>query len=272
MSLVLGLLLIIPLVWLWYRLANKRKFELAEKVPGPTPLPLFGNLLLYLNKTPEDILNILEGFTKQFGSFYRVWIGPLKVAFFISDPKDVEVLLSSNRVLKKNNLYNQLIPWLGTGLLIADGKKWHSRRKIITPTFHFKILEQFLETFNRKGLKLVSLIREKVASDQGQVIDVYPFINSCTLDIICETAMGIELNSMDQQNSKYVEAVVRVSEIAALRFVKVWMRPEIIFRVFYRELKRDFYSCIGVMHEFTNGIIKQRRKKLIDSKGGFSST
>lgn len=252
------ILLGLPLLWMWYRLANRRLLELAAKFPGPKTVPLFGNMLLYLDKKPEDILQIFQNTKNTYGNFYRIWVGPFRCAFFLFDPKDVEVLLTSNRVLKKNDLYNHLIPWLGTGLLIADGKKWHSRRKIITPAFHFKILEQFLETFNRKGAKMVQMIQQKVGKE-GRVIDIYPFINSCTLDIICETAMGIELNAMDKQNTNYVEAVVRISEIAAQRFVQVWMRPELMFRVFYPGLKKEFDDCVRVLHNFTKGIIEERK-------------
>lgn len=263
---IIGLAL--PLVYIWYHIVNRRKLELSEMIPGPKTVPVLGNLLNYLNKTPEDILPLLQGYHKKFGATYRIWVGPFHCAFFLSDAKDVEVLLSSNRVLKKNNLYETLIPWLGTGLLIADGKKWHSRRKIITPTFHFSILEQFLETFDKNGFKLIEKIKDKVKVGEGQVVDVYPFINACTLDIICETAMGIELNSMDEKNSDYVKAVVRISEIAALRFVKVWMRSDLVFSLFYKELKKDHDDCIKLMHTFTNNIIRQRRDKLMTSSSG----
>lgn len=142
---------VIPLLWLWYQLANRRKYDLSAKIPGPKTFPLVGNLFLLINKTPGDILGLFADCKAQFGRSFRIWFGPFNVSFYLCDPKDVEVVLSSNSLLKKNTLYDFILPWLGTGLLISDGRKWHARRKIITPTFHFKILEQFVETFHEKS-------------------------------------------------------------------------------------------------------------------------
>jgi cytochrome P450 family 4 len=53
---------------------------------------------------------------------------------------------------------------------------------MITPTFHFKILENFLEVFSEKSEILVRKLQKEVGSHS---FDIYPYINSCTLDIIC---------------------------------------------------------------------------------------
>ena len=52
---------------------------------------------------------------------------------------------------------------------------------MLTPTFHFKILEDFLHVFNEQSAVLVGKLHEKV----GQQIDIFPFITLCTLDVIC---------------------------------------------------------------------------------------
>lgn len=65
--------------------------------------------------------------------------------------------------------------------IIFKGSKWHQRRKMLTPTFHFKILEDFLHVFNEQSAVLVGKLHEKV----GQEIDIFPFITLCTLDVIC---------------------------------------------------------------------------------------
>lgn len=64
-------------------------------------------------------------------------------------------------------------------------------------------------------------------ADTGEVLDVFPFIKRCALDVICgrsmiyclkwiidsETAMGTNINSQTGGNSEYVDAVVRISDI-----------------------------------------------------------
>lgn len=73
-------------------------------------------------------------------------------------------------------------PWLGTGLLTSTGKKWASRRKIITPTFHFKILEQFVEIFDEQSDIFVKKLEQ--FKDQ-RAFNIFPLTALCALDIIC---------------------------------------------------------------------------------------
>jgi hypothetical protein len=53
---------------------------------------------------------------------------------------------------------------------------------MITPTFHFKILGDFMEVFSEKSQILVSKLQRKVGS---QGFDVFPYVTHCALDIIC---------------------------------------------------------------------------------------
>lgn len=83
--------------------------------------------------------------------------------------------------MHKSDDYNLLVPWLGDGLLISHGKKWFRRRKAITPAFHFKILEQFVDVFNRQTNIFIKIL-ENYGSNS---FDIYPHVSHCALDIIC---------------------------------------------------------------------------------------
>lgn len=116
-------------------------------------------------------------------------------------------MASSTRFMAKSRMYSLMRPWLGEGLLLSKGEKWHKRRKIITPAFHFTILEQFVEIFDRQSQILVS--RLSLLSD-GHVVDIHPFVSQMALDVVCETAMGVQVNAQADTDSEYVKAVVEL--------------------------------------------------------------
>lgn len=48
---------------------------------------------------------------------------------------------------EKSFMYKFMSEFVGGGLLTSSGPKWVKRRKMITPTFHFNILKQFIPVF-----------------------------------------------------------------------------------------------------------------------------
>lgn len=64
---------------------------------------------------------------------------------------------------------------------MSTGKKWHQRRRIITPAFHFKILEQFVDVMDKQGQVFVAKLQARV----GQHFDFFPEISLYALDVIC---------------------------------------------------------------------------------------
>ena len=65
------------------------------------------------------------------------------------------------------------------------GEKWSKRRKLITPTFHFEILNDFLSVMNEQSEILVQILNESAKNKQE--INIYKKIGLCSLDIICGT-------------------------------------------------------------------------------------
>lgn len=117
----------------------------------------------------------------KYGRTYRMFMF-YEHGLFVSDAKDAEVILSSNKYIIKNNLYDILEKWLSTGLLISNGKKWYSRRKAITPTFHFKILDEFVEVFDKNSTIFAEKLKTK--ADGKTTINIMPEVCLAALDII----------------------------------------------------------------------------------------
>jgi hypothetical protein len=58
---------------------------------------------------------------------------------------------------------------------------------MLTPAFHFSILNSFVEVFNEQSRVLCGIIGDICQSfaDGKSEMDVYPLITRCSLDIIC---------------------------------------------------------------------------------------
>lgn len=110
-------------------------------------------------------------------------MGP-RLHLMVTKPEAVEFFLNSTVHLSKSEGYNLFKPWLGDGLLVSTGSKWKSRRKMITPTFHFKILEQFMDVFNNQLNILLNTLTQEVEKN-GNFVQILKPINLCSLDIIC---------------------------------------------------------------------------------------
>lgn len=151
----------------------------------------------------SDIMALSNVNFGKYGDTYRIWSGQ-RLVIISSNPRYFEIILSSQKHLTKNNLYDFLIDWLGTGLLISTGSKWFTRRKIITPTFHFKILQQFIEVFNYQNQIFVNKLKPLA---NGKPFDIYNVVTLMSLDIISQTAMGVELHAQSNESSEYVKAV-----------------------------------------------------------------
>jgi len=70
-------------------------------------------------------------------------------------------------------------------ILLFSGKQWFHDRKLIGPTFHFSILDQFAAVMSEKAEILIKCLEKEIAKNPGKAIDIFPFANNVALDVIC---------------------------------------------------------------------------------------
>lgn len=64
------------------------------------------------------------------------------------------------------------------------GTKWHKRRKILTPAFHFSMLKQFVDVFIKEGNYMTQSLKD---NKKLIVNDLMSFVSQHTLNAICGT-------------------------------------------------------------------------------------
>lgn len=192
------------------RLVEYIRFRrLVSKLPClPGAYPLIGHAYTADVSSPQKAFEFLSGISLHSISVGEkmgvVWLGSTPT-LVLCHPDSVEKLLSNTKNLEKGSTYEAVHPWLKTGLLTASRKKWAVRRKLLTPSFHFSVLDGFVEVMVEEAERMADIIQRKV--ELKKKVDMENMFLLCALDIICRTAMGTGVNAQQNTDSDYVEAI-----------------------------------------------------------------
>ncbi|XP_043654795.1 probable cytochrome P450 4d21 [Drosophila teissieri] len=264
MWLLLGIgVLIMSLVWDTGRKRWRNSVFAKSKISGPFSIPILGNGLQALTFRPENFIQRFGDYFDKYGKTFRLWVLG-ECLIYTKDLKYFEAILSSSTLLEKAKLYRFLREFLGDGLLLSTGNKWTSRRKVLAPAFHFKCLENFVEIMDRNSRIMVEKMRS--VADGKTCVDLFKLVSLEALDVTTESAMGVQVNAQNDPNFPYTKALKRVVYIESKRMASVSMRYNWLFPLaaplVYRRLQKD----IGIMQDFTDKVIRERRAILERTK------
>ena len=239
------------------------------------PLPLVGHSLRFFVEA-EDLLQRLLGVIEECDSkeqrkvksqvyvvcykisivfFFQIsgYLGHHPILFCYHPEVLGEFFNSASTLLTKSSEYDPLLPWLGTGLLISTNQKWHQRRKLLTPAFHFQILDSSLDVFNQQADLLANVLDEDFVQNV-KTDDIFPYVQRAALDVILETAMGVSKNIQTNRHSDYAHCIERMVQIVQKRQFLPFYRNDFIFR-FLPEYK-EYQASLKTLKDFTKSVIE----------------
>uniref|UniRef100_A0AC35U5Q8 Cytochrome P450 n=1 Tax=Rhabditophanes sp. KR3021 TaxID=114890 RepID=A0AC35U5Q8_9BILA len=227
-----------------------------HSMEGPFALPIVGAVWMLKWNIEDFTAQLTEmgnNYMQKGTDIIVFWLGPFPLVCFLSPPA-VEHILSSNEIIKKGPEYAVFEAWLGNGLLTSNGDHWRARRKLLTPTFHFNILKDFMKVHNSEGKILVEQL-EKYSVDQEE-FNIFPYFKRCALDVICETSMGTKVNAQTNKNHPYVVAIQRMNELSfqKIRMPWLWIKP-----IWYMTgLGQEYDTNLEIVTGFTRQVINER--------------
>lgn len=193
---------VVLVIALWYDWKYGRRNKMLAKIAAVKPTyPLIGSNLAFFGKSSSEVFNVLVKASLEHTPAWRFDMTPFLKAVFLQEPKAIEDLLSTMKLTSKSGEYELFKNWLGegeksqrmlmrsdqpeldpstSGLLVSNGKKWHQRRKIITPAFHFTILKSFTEIMEAHGETFIGLLKQR----EGEHVDIVKLLGLFTLDVI----------------------------------------------------------------------------------------
>jgi len=236
--------------WRWWRMVSQLRLPEA-----PGRLPLLGHLLLlhgsaaHLYKSFEYMCSFGEGIV-------QIFLGPIPYVMLTRE-HTVEPVLASSSLLSKSRDYRTIQAFLGDGLVTSAGEKWKGRRKLLTPAFHFKILDDFIDIYNKQADVLVSKLEP--FADTGREFNIRSKISLCTLDIIMESSMGWELAAQSNEEDSYVKSAFALEHLAMFRAPRPWLSSDFVFDLLgYGKIQRKH---LEVFHGQSMAAIRRRKER-----------
>ena len=222
----------------------------------------------------------------QVESFRKDGVGRFTIGFIrfvaLFRAKAVEEVINSMDHIEKANEYKFFKSWLGLGLLTrfvdmnqyerknisnivqfySTGDKWKRHRKLLTPAFHFKILDTFFPVMNENAEIMMERFEKIVdlenSSHRG--VDIRSLVADCALDTICETAMGVRVGAQsDDTNIEYVEPLNSVLTQVMHRIMEPLLQLDIVYNI--TPPGRRNRKNLDKIHSFIRKVIAIRKQE-----------
>ncbi|GJQ65926.1 hypothetical protein Trydic_g2707 [Trypoxylus dichotomus] len=230
---------------------------------SPPGLPLFRHFFLFSSEL-GFIPNLLDT-CKRYGNRIKLELFYGMPVLLLTDKDLISHILRTKQILTKDAFYEFMATWMGDGLVTSAPSKWKKTRKLLNPAFNFQIIEHHVKYFEKHATVLIERLNDTIDCDG---FDVLPYISSCALDSMCETIMGITLNTQKGHHAQYFKDIHKATEIVVRRLFSVLQRFPLTYK-----LTRDYKTDQEVhkrSREMPQKIIDERRR--MKSSSGANGT
>uniref|UniRef100_A0A6I8Q9G2 Cholesterol 24-hydroxylase n=1 Tax=Xenopus tropicalis TaxID=8364 RepID=A0A6I8Q9G2_XENTR len=261
--LLLALILICFLLYCGYIHYIHMKYD---HIPGPPRDSfIFGHSTALLKLVNENLLmyDYFLDWVHKYGPVMRI-NGLHKVAVLVASPEGIKEFLMSPKYLKDEfydffgSLFGERL--MGKGLLTdRDYDHWHKQRRIMDPAFSRTYLMGLMGPFNEKAEELMEKLSEN--SDRKCEVNMHDMFSKVTLDVIGKVGFGMELNSLNDDQTPFPRAISLVMKGS----VEI-RNPMIKYSLAKRGLIRKVQESIRLLRQTGKECIERRQKQIQDGE------
>ncbi|KAL1423609.1 hypothetical protein MTO96_020988 [Rhipicephalus appendiculatus] len=208
---------------------------------------------------PKALCAHLELFKYANETFKTIHDQEVTVAYYgpqpfliATTPKSIEPVLTNSQNLNKAFLYEMMKPWVGNGMLISEKGKWRSRRKVLAPAFHFRVVDGYAPIMNRRAREMITRL-DTMGTD---FFDVVPVVRFAAFGILFETILGVRIDEAEVQKMRLLEINDEIGASVIARMMNLLHWSDIIYSM--TQASKDFTKNINFIHEYNRQIVKQR--------------
>ncbi|KAF5203229.1 Cytochrome p450 [Thalictrum thalictroides] len=189
--------------WIWLKPMRMKKYLKKQGIGGPSYKLFDGNLKEIVKMKIEATSKPMElshrivprllpfqyQAVQTYGKMFVSWIGPIP-RVNIMEPEMIRDILSNKFGHFAKVRVNPLVGMLAKGVVSYQGEKWVKHRRIINPAFHQEKLKLMLPAFYACCSELVEKWEKLLLSKESCEVDVWPYLQNLTADVISRTAFG----------------------------------------------------------------------------------
>ncbi|MFD1016679.1 cytochrome P450 [Winogradskyella rapida] len=210
------------------------------------PLHRFFKHSLEILKNPLPFHH--QNFEAQ-GDVFRLKIGFSNSVVFARDAAFAEYVLKKNHknYTKSKIQTEDLVKYVGTGLLTAEGEHWKKQRKLIQPAFHKKQLANLLDSI--KGA--ITSEYDKIIPNKS--LDAFPILNDLAFQAVVKSLFSSAATEADINRLQYITEAAQRMLVKELRqpYLGWWFN-------FSGEIKKHI-ELTGEARQILKRIVKERR-------------
>jgi cytochrome P450 len=118
--------------------------------------------------------------------------------YVINHPDDIKrVLLTNHRNYTKGEGMDRVKILLGNGIMTSEGAYWRRQRRMMQPSFHRRVIDQFSALIGAVNEKYVE--RWSRLAARGEPVNLSSDTSELTLEIVLRSIFGTDLERLEQQ-------------------------------------------------------------------------
>jgi cytochrome P450 len=166
----------------------------------------------------DETLARLNRYFAEFGDVFRVFApGRGVYNYVINHPDDIKrVLLSNHRNYTKGEGMDRVKILLGNGIMTSEGDFWRKQRRMMQPSFHRRVIDQFGGLIREVNDKFAARWAEKAA--RAEAVNLSDDASELTLEIVLRSIFGTDLARLEAQFGANPFEVVAKEQNRDLKF------------------------------------------------------
>ncbi|XP_046443689.1 cytochrome P450 3A16-like [Daphnia pulex] len=256
-SSILSTLFVASLVlFLLYRYMTSTFTYFSERgIPGPKPIPIFGNLWgIWRVSLPDHDRNLVKKYGKIFGYFDgsnpSLWVTDPEFikAIFV---KDFDHFTNRRNITFESKVVRRMVS-------SARGQEWKDIRSSITPAFTTGKIKR-MSVLIKNCADRMAIKFDNIATSQGK-LDAKIQFSAFTMDVIARCAFGMTIDSLGEKDDPFMTKAkaifnppVNKTPLAVIPFIYPKLIPLLGERVFLTEGFQFFIRLL-------ENLIKERKE------------